>query len=75
MRAFAKQRGAQLPLVISDHADWDELRMTILETGCEELWVTHGAEAAIIHWARQHRLGAQPLRMVGFGEGEDEAAE
>ena len=75
IRAFARQRGAQLPLVISDHADWDELRDTIVETGCEELWVTHGAEDALIHWARQRGLAARPLHMVGYGETEEEKAE
>ena len=29
----AKQRGVELPLVISDHADWDELLATIDEVG------------------------------------------
>ena len=75
VRAFARQRGGQLPLAISDHADWDALRTTILETGCEEVWVTHGAEAALIHWARQLGLNARTLRMAGRGEGGDEAAE
>jgi putative mRNA 3-end processing factor len=75
IRAFARQRGAQLPMVISDHADWDELRQTILETGCEELWVTHGAEEALVYWARQRGLDARPLNMVGYGETDDEPAE
>ena len=46
VRARARQRGVELPLVVSDHADWDELCATIVETGCSELWVTHGAEDA-----------------------------
>ena len=29
----AKQRGVELPLVISDHADWDELLATMEEVG------------------------------------------
>ena len=33
IRQRAKQRGVELPLIISDHADWDELTDTILETG------------------------------------------
>ncbi len=40
----AKQRGVELPLVISDHADWDELTATLQEVGAGEIWVTHGAE-------------------------------
>ena len=33
VRARARQRGVELPLVISDHADWDGLTATIAATG------------------------------------------
>ena len=72
VRARARQRGIELPLVISDHADWDDLCATIEETGCRELWVTHGEEQALIHWAETRGIAARPLSMVGFAEeGED----
>ena len=48
IRARAKQRLVELPLVISDHADWDELTRTMTETGAEEIWVTHGREEALV---------------------------
>ncbi len=35
VRQRAKQRGVELPLVISDHADWDELTATIDEVAAE----------------------------------------
>ena len=41
--------GVELPLIISDHADWDDLLRTIQETQAPEIWVTHGAEEALIH--------------------------
>jgi putative mRNA 3-end processing factor len=44
VRARARQRGVELPLVISDHCDWDGLTETIRETGAGEVWVTHGEE-------------------------------
>lgn len=70
VRQRAKQRGAELALVISDHADWDELTATIRQTGAEEIWVTHGAEEALIHWCRNQGLTAEALRLVGRGEEE-----
>jgi putative mRNA 3-end processing factor len=70
-RARARQRGVELPLVISDHADWSDLCRTILETGCSELWVTHGQEDALVHWAGTRGLAARPLRLVGYGEEDD----
>jgi putative mRNA 3-end processing factor len=74
IRARARQHGVELPLIISDHADWDDLQAAILATGCEELWVTHGQEDALVHWALLAGLRARPLHMVGYGEEEAENA-
>jgi putative mRNA 3-end processing factor len=64
----AKARGIELPLVISDHADWDELTRTIDEAGAEEIWVTHGREEALVHYAASRSLSARALALTGFGE-------
>jgi len=74
VRARARQRGVELPLIVSDHADWDDLRATIRETQCEELWVTHGEADALAHWAATIGLKAMPLHLVGYGD-EEEAGE
>ncbi len=64
----AKQRGVEMPLVISDHADWDELTQTIKETQAGEIWVTHGREEALIHYATTQGLKARALALLGFDE-------
>jgi putative mRNA 3-end processing factor len=74
MRARARQQGVALPLVISDHADWDGLTATIAATGAGEIWVTHGQEDALVHWCGSRGLKARPLDIVGYGD-EDEPAE
>ena len=73
VRARARQQRVALPLVISDHADWDGLTATIAATGAGEIWVTHGQEDALVHWCATHGLKARPLDIVGYGdeEGED----
>ena len=73
VRARARQYGVELPLVISDHADWDGLTATIAATGAGEIWVTHGQEDALVHWCGTHGLKARPLDIVGYGD-EDEGA-
>ena len=73
VRQRAKSRGVELPLVISDHADWDELNATIDDVGAPEVWVTHGQEDALIHAAALRGIKGRALRLVGYGE-EDEAA-
>ena len=70
IRARARQSGVELPLVISDHADWDALCATILETQCAEVWVTHGQEEALVHWAQSRGLRASPLHLAGYGDEE-----
>jgi putative mRNA 3-end processing factor len=67
----AKARGIELPLVISDHADWDELTHTIGEVGAAEIWVTHGREEALVHHATMQGLQARALALSGFGEEEE----
>jgi putative mRNA 3-end processing factor len=74
VRARARQRQIDLPLVISDHADWDGLCATIVATGAGEIWVTHGEEDALVHWCTMRGLQARPLRIVGYGDEEDGAA-
>lgn len=71
VRARARQRGIELPLVVSDHADWDGLTATIGATGAGEIWVTHGQEDALVHWCQSKGLIARPLALVGYGD-EDE---
>jgi putative mRNA 3-end processing factor len=70
VRQRAKARGVELPLVISDHADWDELTATINEVAAEEIWVTHGREEALVHYATQKGYRARALALVGFEEDE-----
>ena len=73
VRQRAKQGGVELPLVISDHADWDALNATIDAVGAPEVWVTHGREEALIHAIGQRGLRGRALRMIGYGEEADDA--
>ena len=66
VRQRAKQRGVELPLVISDHCDWPELIRTIAEIGPSEVWVTHGREEALVRWCELNGIAAKPLHLVGY---------
>ena len=70
VRQRARQRGVELPLIISDHCDWDEIIGTIGEIGPDEVWVTHGREEALVRWCELNRIRARPLNIIGY---EDEA--
>ncbi len=66
VRQRAKQRGVELPLVISDHADWRELTATLQEIAPSQVWVTHGREEALVRWCELAGIAARPLHMVGY---------
>lgn len=72
IRQRAKSGGIELPLILSDHADWDELTQTVTEVNPDELWVTHGRDDALARWAELEGRRARPLHLVGY---EDEAGE
>jgi putative mRNA 3-end processing factor len=71
IRQRARQRNVELPLVISDHADWDELTMTIRELEPREVWITHGREEALKHWCMTHQIKACELNLVGYEDEDD----
>ncbi len=75
VKGRARQSLVELPLVISDHADWNELRATIADSGAGTIWVTHGREDALVYYCSQQGLRAEPLNIQGFeddgGEGEE----
>ncbi len=66
VRARIRQRGVELPLVISDHCDWTELTETLTELSPQEVWVTHGREEALVRWCTLRGLPARPLHLVGY---------
>lgn len=75
VRQRAKAGGVELPLIISDHADWNELNATLDDVGAPEVWVTHGREEALIHAAAGRGINGRALRLIGYGdEDEGEAA-
>ena len=74
IRARARQRQAELPLIISDHCDWPELLQTLEEVNAPEVWVTHGREDALIYQAEKMGFNARALSLLGYEE-EDDSSE
>ena len=71
VRQRARQRNVELPLVISDHADWDELTAMIAEVDPVETWVTHGREEALLRWCALTQRRARALALTGFEDEDD----
>ena len=71
VRQRARQRNVELPLVISDHADWHELTRTVEEVNPQETWITHGREEALLRWHELHQRRARALALVGYEDEDD----
>ncbi|MEL7272292.1 MAG: ligase-associated DNA damage response exonuclease [Pseudomonadota bacterium] len=66
VRQRARQRGVELPIILSDHCDWDELLDTIEEINPRQVWVTHGRDDALVRWCELNGRVARPLHLVGY---------
>ena len=71
VRQRARQRMVELPLIVSDHADWDELTGTIEELAPRDVWITHGREEALKHWCMTRQIKARELELVGYEDEDD----
>ena len=71
IRQRIKQKNIQLPIVISDHADWSELLQTIDEVSPENILVTHGREEALMSYLKQKNLQCDALNIIGFEDEND----
>ncbi|QJB68298.1 ligase-associated DNA damage response exonuclease [Parasphingorhabdus halotolerans] len=71
VRQRARQRNIELPIIMSDHADWDELTQTIKDVAPTETWITHGREDALVHWCELNQMKARALAMIGREEDDD----
>ena len=70
----AKQQGIELPLVISDHSDWNELLDTIKKSKAKNILITHGQEDALVYYCKKQNLVSKPLSIQGRSDEEIEIA-
>lgn len=63
-RARAQQKGIVLPLIVSDHADWNELLQTVKDNNPQEVYVTHGSGQTLVYALNQMNYQAMPLNLM-----------
>ena len=66
-----KQKNIQLPIIISDHADWNEILNTIEEISPEKVLVTHGREEGLLSYLKQKKVSCNALNLIGFEDEDD----
>lgn len=71
IRGRVRQRGVELPLIISDHADWPDLLGTIAATGASDVWITHGRDDALSHQLGVMGIKSKALSLIGREDEEE----
>lgn len=68
LRGTRRRRGADRGFVLSDHADWNDLNLTIQETGAEKVFVTHGYTEIFAQWLNSKGIEAKEVKTKFEGE-------
>ncbi len=68
IRARARQRRAEMALIVSDHADWHDLIRTVEETKAKDVWITHGRTDALEYELKKRGINAKALDLIGREE-------
>jgi putative mRNA 3-end processing factor len=58
IRGMRRRRSMDRGFVLSDHADWEGLMDTIIGTGAETVWVTHGYTSPVVRALKEQGISA-----------------
>ncbi|MBE9179539.1 ligase-associated DNA damage response exonuclease [Oculatella sp. LEGE 06141] len=71
VRGARRRRGYERGFVLSDHADWQGLVDTVLQTQAKTVYVTHGQTEVLSRYLSEvHHINALPLNTLFEGEGD-----
>lgn len=75
LRGARRRYGVDKGFVLSDHCDFKQLNYAVLETGAENVYVTHGSQAIYSKWLREaYGLNASEVK-TQFDSRADETLE
>ncbi len=69
IRGARRRRAVDRGIILSDHADWDELLTAINHTEAEQIWVTHGSIDILVKYLKSIGKDARPLEERGQDSG------
>ena len=73
VRGNMRRRNADAGFALSDHADWKGLIETVVATGAEKVFVTHGFQATMARYLNEKGIRAAEVK-TEFGEDEEGVA-
>jgi putative mRNA 3-end processing factor len=75
VRGNRRRRALDRGFVLSDHVDWPSLTDTVLATGAERVWVTHGTREPLVRWLSERGLDATAMASQWKGEEDTDPVE
>ncbi|HEY0298291.1 MAG TPA: ligase-associated DNA damage response exonuclease [Arachidicoccus sp.] len=73
LRGARRRNGVDKGFVLSDHCDWQQLNDAVIDTGAENIYVTHGYETAFAQWLKEkYGLNAQEVKTYYNNEESEE---
>lgn len=68
LRGERKKHAFDNHFILSDHADWNQLRNTVIETGAKKVMLTHGYSSSFYRWLRDSGIETYELKTEFRGE-------
>jgi putative mRNA 3-end processing factor len=75
VRGARRRRALDRGFVLSDHVDWPSLTETVLATGAERVWVTHGTREPLVRWLSERGIESRAISAHWKGEEDTDPVE
>ena len=75
VRGARRRRALDRGFVLSDHVDWPSLTETVLATGAERVWVTHGTREPLVRWLTERGIESKAISAHWKGEEDTDPVE
>ena len=75
VRGARRRRALDRGFVLSDHVDWPSLTETVLATGAERVWVTHGTREPLVRWLTERGIESKAISAHWKGEEDTDSVE
>jgi putative mRNA 3-end processing factor len=72
IRGTRRRKAVDRGFALSDHADWQGLNDTIIASGAEEVWLTHGSTGPMTRWLVERGINARSIVTQFVGEVDEE---
>lgn len=71
LRGVRRKRNIDRGFIISDHADWDQLKTAVKESGASTVYVTHGYCSSFSRWLNENGFQSKEIQTKFSGEMEE----